>query len=341
MEHNEAHFFDMLSSPRGAASHELGAMDRMMDRLSSLCHASNASAGRLHDGAACLRERVAWLATARRTLVAGSGRLVGGEKAIKRNLRVHVHVVHVHVRACACMCMFMDMRMSHNRTHSGIALLHRHTRAQDGYATGWFGAAEQEGGGPLVVLGEKSPSYMYLPKVPWLMHAIVPHVKLLALLRNPIDRALSQWHMRMRAANQSEQVARVVTPDELIWDDELVARGRYAEQLQRFVSEGFSRTQLLVEIYEDFLLRQLNLSRVYSFLGVADQRPPSAARISELLGSYATQHVVIPRNDTRAVLRDHLACAVQELRGWLRDERPERLDLWTDFVTARVSCSGG
>ena len=225
------------------------------------------------------------------------------------------------------------LRSTNTQSHSACA--------QDGYATGWFGAAEQGGRAPLVV-GEKSPSYMYLPKVPLLMHAVAPQAKLLALLRNPIDRALSQWHMRMRSANQSDQVTTpFVTPDELMGDNELAARGRYAQQLQRFVSEGFSHAQLLVEIYEDCLLHHLNLSRIYAFLGVADQRPPSATRISELLGSYAIQHAVVTRNDTRTVLRDHFACAVQELRWWLRDERPARLDLWTDFAIPGAPCSRG
>lgn len=44
-------------------------------------------------------------------------------------------------------------------------------------------------------IGEKTPYYMYHPKVPERMNEIIPEAQLIFILRNPVDRAYSHyWH---------------------------------------------------------------------------------------------------------------------------------------------------
>src|SRR5947208_4822180 len=44
------------------------------------------------------------------------------------------------------------------------------------------------------VMGEASPSYLFHPHVPKRVKQALPHVKLIVLLRNPVDRAYSQYY---------------------------------------------------------------------------------------------------------------------------------------------------
>ena len=46
------------------------------------------------------------------------------------------------------------------------------------------------------IQGEKSPTYLYHTQCHQEMHRLLPQAKLLILLRNPVDRAFSNWNMR-------------------------------------------------------------------------------------------------------------------------------------------------
>ena len=45
------------------------------------------------------------------------------------------------------------------------------------------------------VIGEATPIYMYLSKAIERIHVYNPQIKLIIILRNPIDRAFSHWNM--------------------------------------------------------------------------------------------------------------------------------------------------
>ncbi|MEO0854539.1 MAG: sulfotransferase domain-containing protein, partial [Cyanobacteria bacterium J06648_11] len=46
--------------------------------------------------------------------------------------------------------------------------------------------------------GESSPTYLLYPQVPRRVAALIPEVKLIALVRNPVDRAYSHYSMMVR-----------------------------------------------------------------------------------------------------------------------------------------------
>lgn len=52
---------------------------------------------------------------------------------------------------------------------------------------------------PSHLIGDKSPYYLFHPYVPERVHRLYPNVKIIVLLRNPIDRAYSQYWMNRRA----------------------------------------------------------------------------------------------------------------------------------------------
>jgi hypothetical protein len=113
------------------------------------------------------------------------------------------------------------------------------------------------------VRGEMTPLYMDDPYVAERIRGTFPHVKLLVVLRNPFDRALSNLLHDTRdrdggVADASLQRARALAADE----PKFLRRSLYAQQLRPFV-ERFAVEQFAVLLYDDLVrdprgfLRQL------------------------------------------------------------------------------------
>lgn len=107
--------------------------------------------------------------------------------------------------------------------------------------------------------GEATPLYLFDARVPRRVHSAIPDVKLIALLRNPIDRAYSHYNY-IRNADLEElsfeeaidaEGARLQEDRKSFEHFSYLARGRYAEQLKRWF-KFFDRSQLHVIRAEDF-----------------------------------------------------------------------------------------
>ena len=113
-------------------------------------------------------------------------------------------------------------------------------------------------------VGEASPQYLFHPLAPQRVHAFDPALKLIAILRDPVDRAYSQYQMQLRWGYEHSTFEESLDREEAELEGELaklygdppvystlvnrisyVARGRYAEQLERWLAL-FPREQLLV-----------------------------------------------------------------------------------------------
>jgi len=122
------------------------------------------------------------------------------------------------------------------------------------------------------VCGEFSTSYLYSKEAPARIHGQYPNVKLIAVLRNPIDRAFSQY----RNVQKAGEIEQKISFDEYIEAEESVLQqGLYAEQLERYY-KYFKNRQILVLIHED-CRRQPDecIKRIYTFLEVRDTFVPS------------------------------------------------------------------
>jgi hypothetical protein len=156
--------------------------------------------------------------------------------------------------------------------------------------------ARRRGRWPLV--GEASPSYILHPLAPQRAYDVVPEARLIALLRNPVDRAYSHYQHEVRLGREPlsfedaldreperlrGEVERMVAEptyfSDAWWNYTYAARGRYAEQLERWFAV-FPREQLLVlfteELYED---TPGAYARVLSFLGARPHELTSYPRI--------------------------------------------------------------
>jgi len=113
--------------------------------------------------------------------------------------------------------------------------------------------------------GEWSTSYLYSTEAPERIHAAYPDVKILAILRNPVDRAYSQYRNTVR----SGEISKDMSFDEYSMKDESVWRqGLYAEQLERYL-KYFKKEQMLVLVYEDIQKDPiLFMKQIHEFLGI-------------------------------------------------------------------------
>ena len=128
--------------------------------------------------------------------------------------------------------------------------------------------------GRKTVSGEATPAYLRDPRVPERMANTVPDARLIALLRNPVDRAYSHYQMWARRGDEVRSFGEA-TRQEMAGEAGVgyLVRGLYAEQLERF--DFFAeRDQLLVLKSEDFFSRRWDiLGRVLAFLDLPPLEP--------------------------------------------------------------------
>lgn len=120
------------------------------------------------------------------------------------------------------------------------------------------------------VRGEASPCYALHPRrkgVPERINALVPDAKLIYLVRDPVDRAVSQYHFSVSVEDERRSLRDALTdfsdPCSLY-----TCPGFYAAQLEQYL-EHFADEQILVVDQADLLTnRQETLSEIFSFLSV-------------------------------------------------------------------------
>lgn len=115
--------------------------------------------------------------------------------------------------------------------------------------------------------GEFSTSYLYSKETPVRIRDLYPDVKLIAILRNPIDRALSQYKNAIKAGEITEAISFETYVQQ---EKSVVLQGKYFEQLQRY-NKLFPKEQLLVLIYEDIKKDpKAFMQKIYQFIGIDD-----------------------------------------------------------------------
>jgi hypothetical protein len=144
---------------------------------------------------------------------------------------------------------------------------------------GWY-KSEFARAGRRHAVGEASPGYMSSPRAMPRIRKIIPDAKLIAILRNPADRAYSHyWHLRMIHAEHrpfEEAIALDGRRKEMGERDfSYIERGRYLKQLQQ-VREHFPEEQLQVLLFDDLREKPEDVfAQVCRFLEIDDSVRPS------------------------------------------------------------------
>jgi hypothetical protein len=135
--------------------------------------------------------------------------------------------------------------------------------------------------------GDSTPSYCFSPHAPRRVFELLPRVKLLLLLRDPVERAYSHYHMALRDGYETLSFEEALEREderlkgelERMLEDEsyyssprhlysYLARGNYADQLKPWL-DRFPREQLLVLKSEDLYENPPRIvKRVQQFLSL-------------------------------------------------------------------------
>jgi hypothetical protein len=162
--------------------------------------------------------------------------------------------------------------------------------------------------------GEATPYYLFHPGVPAKAHKLLPDARLIVMLRDPVERACSHHNHELalgfetlpladalaaeeeRLAGEAERLAADATGTSYAHQHfSYVARGRYAEQLERWLAH-YPREQLMILVSEDFFADPVAATlRVQRFLGLQEQLPrnvaPRNARRHALLAGRQRRHL--------------------------------------------------
>ena len=140
-------------------------------------------------------------------------------------------------------------------------------------------------------IGEASTSYLYDSKAPRRIRHHVPDVKLVAILRNPVDRAYSNFlYMTRRQLEPLPDFEQALREEEARirnhWSPgwHYKQRGFYFGQLQRYFSL-FEPRQIGVWLYEDLNVNPTGLVQSISqFLGIENSSTPDVSTKHNISG---------------------------------------------------------
>ena len=140
----------------------------------------------------------------------------------------------------------------------------------DTYArgSGWYRAhfPIKTMSGRYTLTGEASPLYIFNPAVPQRIFRLLPQVKLIALLRNPVERAVSHYYHERRKGREPLSILEAFDSEAKRIQTALqekdyknlnfinftyLKRGLYAEQLERYFN-FFDKNQILIIKSENF-----------------------------------------------------------------------------------------
>jgi hypothetical protein len=168
-------------------------------------------------------------------------------------------------------------------------------------------------------VGEATPYYLFHPHVPSRVRRDYPEMKLIAVLRDPIERAYSHYQHQVRIGREQRSFEQAVAEEAELIGPELermladqtyesdvyrrysyVSRGLYAEQLERWLAR-FPAQQLLVLSSEDLFARPADtLAEICRFLGI-----PAVERVALRADRHFGYAELSPR--TRKELADGFA----------------------------------
>ncbi|MCC5897965.1 MAG: tetratricopeptide repeat protein [Phormidium sp. BM_Day4_Bin.17] len=127
--------------------------------------------------------------------------------------------------------------------------------------------------------GEACPGYLDFHETAERLREALPNIKLIVLLRNPVDRAISHYHHWVRRNQESlpfeeaiEAKIQEIEEKGRVWriHSNYIARGVYVEFLKHWFSV-FPREQFLILKSEEFYENPgESLKQVYEFIGLPD-----------------------------------------------------------------------
>jgi hypothetical protein len=146
-------------------------------------------------------------------------------------------------------------------------------------------------------IGEVSPLYLYCPRSAERIRARLPDMRLVAILRNPIEQAYSHYlYARKEALEPLDDFMAALDAQtdrrKARWQPlfQYVDFARYSVQLRRYF-ERFPRDQIRIFLYEDFASDPVGVTQqIFRFIGVDGSFVPD-------VGERATNAGGVPKSE--------------------------------------------
>lgn len=147
------------------------------------------------------------------------------------------------------------------------------------------------------ITGEASPSYFSYPKVDRRIYELFPQVKLIILLRNPVERTISHYYHRIREGSENRSLETALNSELKIIKQATTAQlshlrgylgiSMYFYKLKRWLSV-FPQDRVLIIKSENFYQETPEiLSATYKFLNIGDRQSTEHSKYNS--GSYKLQ----------------------------------------------------
>jgi len=131
------------------------------------------------------------------------------------------------------------------------------------------------------ITGEASAA-IFVKAYPWLVKKIFPNIKLIVLLRNPTERFISHYKMRIRFANEGRKNYQQISLNEYITDQlnefnkgsqkNVLSQGIYVAHLNRWLKYFPKNVVHLCETkaLDNSISAQIELNKIFYFLCLED-----------------------------------------------------------------------
>jgi hypothetical protein len=189
--------------------------------------------------------------------------------------------------------------------------------------------------------GEKSVGYLESDTAAERILAAIPDAPIVVILRNPVDRAVSNYRFSLENGLETLSIEEALFADEqkraipdgewFIVDERRIGanpfayrrRGHYVEDLRRYANR-FGRDQMHVMVFEDTIASGSAVAELYEFLGI------DPGIIPPTLGSVVNAAHGSP-SDLAPPLRRELEAHFAPWNAALADEFDLDLTAWTPF----------
>ncbi len=168
------------------------------------------------------------------------------------------------------------------------------------------------------ITGEASPYYLFHPHAPARAALVVPQAKLIVLLRNPVDRAYSNYYHSVKRGYETLSFEEALAQEETRTRGEgqrlaadphyksynhqhytYLARGIYVDQLELWMNY-FPKEQFLIIKSEDlFATPDRTLQEIFLFLGLPEVVPVEQQEYKQLNSSTYSQAKMEPETRKR------------------------------------------
>ena len=155
--------------------------------------------------------------------------------------------------------------------------------------------------------GRRAPPTFGTGELPSGSSGVVPEARILIVLRDPVDRAYSQYWNDVREGLDRRSFLEALTEEQRsgpgAWgvSSLYIDCGRYADQVARYLDQFGARVQVL--FFEDFVRDEAGtIAQIHSFLGVQ----PAAAGVAP---RQAEPHLAAAEHAQRGASRQRRGCA--------------------------------